>query len=84
MVVSGHKNYETTKARNLKFGQMIGLYMDLRPCKFGGATLSGLGHMHPKSGQLPPTFQNYFTALNNIHVKPTRATSSHNFFVPFF
>ena len=37
-----------------------------------------------KSGQLPPTFQNYFTALNNIHVKPTRATSSHNFFVSFF
>ena len=37
-----------------------------------------------KSGQLPPTFQNYFTALNNIHVKPTRATSSYNFFVPFF
>ena len=36
-----------------------------------------------KSGQLPPTFQNYFTALNNIYVKPTRATSSHNFFVPF-
>ena len=25
-----------------------------------------------KSGQLPPTFQNYFTAVNNIHVKPTR------------
>ena len=37
-----------------------------------------------KSGQLPPTFQNYFTALNIIYVKPTRATSSHNFFVPFF
>ena len=50
---------------------------------------SGSGSVrHPvynyKSGQLPPTFQNYFTALNNIHVKPTRATSSHNFFVPFF
>ena len=37
-----------------------------------------------KSGQLPSTFQNWFTALNNVHVKPTRATSSHNFFVPFF
>ena len=37
-----------------------------------------------KSGQLPSTFRNYFTALNNIHVKPTRAISSHNFFVPFF
>ena len=37
-----------------------------------------------KSGQLPSTLQNYFTALNNIHVKPTRATSSHNFLVPFF
>ena len=37
-----------------------------------------------KSGQLPSTFQNYFTALKNIHFKPTRATSSHNFFVPFF
>ena len=37
-----------------------------------------------KSGQLPSTFRNYFTAPNNIHVKPTRATFSHNFFVPFF
>ena len=37
-----------------------------------------------KSGQLPSTFRNYFTALNNIHVKTTRATSLHNFFVPFF
>ena len=36
-----------------------------------------------KSGQLPSTFRNYFTALNNIHVNPTRATASHNFFVPF-
>ena len=37
-----------------------------------------------KSGQLPSTFRNYFTALNNIHVKPTRATALHNFFEPFF
>ena len=37
-----------------------------------------------KSGQLQSTFRNHFTALKNIHVKPTRATSSHNFFVPFF
>ena len=37
-----------------------------------------------KSGQLPPTFRNYFTALNNIHVKTTRATALYNFFVPFF
>ena len=37
-----------------------------------------------KSGQLLSTFQNYFTALTLIHVKPTRATSSHNTFVPFF
>ena len=36
-----------------------------------------------KSGQLPSTFRNYFTALNNIHVKTTRATALHNFFVPF-
>ena len=42
------KNSETTKARNLKFGQMIGLYMDLRHCNFGGVTSRGLGHMHPK------------------------------------
>ena len=27
---------------------MIGLYMDLRHCNFGGATSRGLGHMHPK------------------------------------
>ena len=44
----GHKNSETTKARNLKFGQMIGIYMDLCTCNFGGATSRGLGHMHPK------------------------------------
>ena len=37
-----------------------------------------------KSEQLSSTFQNYFTEPYNIHVKPTRATSSHNFFVPFF
>ena len=45
---SGHKNSETTKARNLKFGQMISLYTNLRHCNFGGATSRGLGHMHPK------------------------------------
>ena len=28
-----------------------------------------------KSEKLPSTFRNYFTALNNIHVKPTRATA---------
>ena len=44
----GNKNSETTKTRNLKFGQMIGLYMDLRNCNFGGATSRALGHMHPK------------------------------------
>ena len=36
-----------------------------------------------KSGQLPSTFRNYFTALNNIYVKPTRAISSHNFLYIF-
>ena len=44
----GNKNSETTKDRNLKFGQMIGLYMDLHHCNFGGATSRNLGHMHPK------------------------------------
>ena len=44
----GNKNSKTTKARNLKFGQIIGLYINLRPCNFGGATSSGLGKMHPK------------------------------------
>ena len=39
---------KTTKARNLKFGQIISLYMNLRPSNFGGATSRGLGHMHPK------------------------------------
>ena len=37
-----------TKARNLKFGQMISVFMNLRPSNFGGATSHGLGHMHPK------------------------------------
>ena len=30
------------------FGQMISLYMNLRPSNFGGATSRGLGQMHPK------------------------------------
>ena len=45
----GGDNYsKTTKARNLKFGQIISLYINLCPCNFGGATSRGLGHMHPK------------------------------------
>ena len=44
----GDKFSETTKARNLKFGQIISLYMNLRPCNFGGATSRALGDMHPK------------------------------------
>ena len=42
------KYLKTTKARNLKFGQMISLYMNLRPSNSGGATSRGLGQMHPK------------------------------------
>ena len=41
-------DFSHTKARHLKFGQMISLYMNLRPSNFGGATSHGLGHMHPK------------------------------------
>ena len=37
----GDKNSETTKARNLKFRQLIGLFMNLRPSNFGGATSRG-------------------------------------------
>ena len=44
----GNKNSETTKARNLKFGQMIGLFMDYHHCNFEGAKSRGLGQMHPK------------------------------------
>ena len=45
----GGDNYsKTTKARYLKFGQIISLYMNLCTCNFGGATSRGLGHMHPK------------------------------------
>ena len=45
----GGDNYsKTTQARNLKFGQIISLYMNLCSCNFGGATSRGLGHMHPK------------------------------------
>ena len=44
----GDKYSKTTKARNLKFRQMISLYMNLRPSNFGGATSRGLGQMHPK------------------------------------
>ena len=44
----GDKNSETTKATNLKFGQMINPFMKVCACNFGGATLRGLGQMHPK------------------------------------
>ena len=44
----GDKYSKTTEARNLKFGQIISRYMNLRHCNFGGATLRALGHMHPK------------------------------------
>ena len=44
----GDKNSETTKARNLKFGDMISLYMKLCTSNFGGATSLGLGQMRPK------------------------------------
>ena len=45
----GGDNYQkTTKANNLKFGQLISVFMNLHPCNFGGATSRGLGHMHPK------------------------------------
>ena len=43
-----YNNSKTTKARNLKFGQMISVYMKLCTCNFGGVTSRGLGHMHPK------------------------------------
>ena len=43
-----NKNSETTKASNLKFGQIMSLYMSLRPSNFGGATSRGLGQMHSK------------------------------------
>ena len=50
----GHKNSKTTKARNLKFGQMIGLYMDLGTCNFRGATsvLEALMFLHHL--EIPP------------------------------
>ena len=35
----GDKNFQTTKATNLKFGQMISLNMKLCTCNFGGVTL---------------------------------------------
>ena len=44
----GNKHSETTKARNLKFGQIISLHMNLRHYNFGGATSHGMGHLHPK------------------------------------
>ena len=44
----GDKYSETTKTRNLKFGQMISLNMKLRTRNFGGATSRCLGHMNPK------------------------------------
>ena len=48
----GGDNYsKSTKARNLKFGQIINLYMSLCTCNFGGATLRGLGHMPPNLWQ---------------------------------
>ena len=42
----GDKYTKTTKARNLKSGQMISLYMNLRHCNFGGAKLVGYRIYH--------------------------------------
>ena len=45
----GADNYsKTTKAGNLKYGQIISLYINLCTCNFGGATSRGLEHMDPK------------------------------------
>ena len=44
----GDKYSKTTKVRNLKFGQIISLSMNLCASNFGGATSRGLGQMHPK------------------------------------
>ena len=44
----GNRYSKTTKARNLKFGWMMSLYMNLRPSNFKGTTSRGSGHMHPK------------------------------------
>ena len=41
----GDKYSKTTKARNLKFGHIISLYMNSGHCNFGGSTSRGLGHM---------------------------------------
>ena len=37
-----------------------------------------------KSQKLPITFDNYCTTLNSVHDKPTRATSSYDFFIPYY
>ena len=44
----GHNYSKTTKAKHLKFGQIISLHINLRPSNFAGATSRGLGQMHPK------------------------------------
>ena len=44
----GDKYSKTTKARNLKFGHMISIYINLHPSNFGDATSRDLGQMHPK------------------------------------
>ena len=47
----GHNYSKTTKARILKFGQIINLYMKLCTSNFGGATSRGLEHMPPNLWQ---------------------------------
>ena len=42
------KTPKPPKLENLNIGQMISLYMNLRPCNFEGTTSRGLGQMHPK------------------------------------
>ena len=43
-----YKNSETTKARNLKFKNMISLYMKLSTWIFGGVTFRGLRQKRQK------------------------------------
>ena len=38
-----YNNSKTTKARNLKFRDMLSLYMKLSTCILGGARFRGLG-----------------------------------------
>ena len=58
-----YKNFESTKARNLKFGDMIRLYMKLCTCVFGAVRSHGL-RKGPKTCDVSCYFKKWLKVIS--------------------